>query len=114
MSELSSPGRLSRFFFEPLFLRKEREAFEEKEESDGERDAGSDTTEERAIRAMPIVTALSYLRAVKDKERGVRVTLTWYNCREYGSCEQLQEAQNHLSKERSTMRACFQEIIKRL
>ncbi len=114
MSELSSPGRLSRFFLEPLFLRKEREAFEEKEESDGERDAGSDTTEERVIRAMPIVTALSYVRTVKDKERGVRVTLTWYNCREYGSCEKPQETQIHLSKERSTMRAFLQELIKRL
>ena len=49
------------------------------EESDGERAVGSDTvegTEERAIRAMPIVTTLSYVRAVKDKARGVRVTLT--------------------------------------
>ena len=84
------------------------------EESDGERAAGSDTAEERAIRAMPIVTALSYVRAVKDKARGVRVTLTCYNCREYGSCEKPQEAQIHLSKERSTMRACLQELIKRL
>ncbi len=62
------------------------------EESDGERAAGSDTVEERAIRVMPIVTALSYVRAVKDKARGVRVTLTCYNCREYGSCEKPQEA----------------------
>jgi len=69
-----------------------REAFEEMEESDGERAAGSDTAEERAIRAMPIVTALAYVRAVKDKARGVRVTLTCYNCREYGSCEKPQEA----------------------
>jgi hypothetical protein len=84
------------------------------EESDGERAAGSDTAEERAIRAMPIVTVLSYVRAVKDKTRGVRVTLTCYNCREYGSCEKPQEAPIHLSKERSTMRACFQELIKRL
>jgi len=97
-----------------LFFRKEREAFEEMEESDGERAAGSDTAEERAIRAMPIVTALSYVRAVKDKARGVRVTLTCYNCREYGSCEKPQEAPIHLSKERSTMRACLQELIKRL
>ena len=114
MSELSSPGRLSRFFFEPLFSRKEREAFEEMEESDGERAAGTDTAEERAIRAMPIVTALSYVRAVKDKARGVRVTLTCYNCREYGSCEKPQEAPIHLSKERTTIRACLQELLKRL
>ena len=69
---------------------KKREAFEEMEESDGERDVGSDTTEgteERAIRTMPIVTTLSFVRAVKD---GVRVTLTCYNCREYGCCEKPQ------------------------
>ena len=87
------------------------------EESDGERAAGSDTAEgtvERAIRAMPIVTTLSYVRAVKDKARGVRVTLTCYNCREYGSCEKPQEAPIHLSKERTTMRACLQEVLKRL
>jgi hypothetical protein len=95
-------------------LRKEREDFEEMEESDGERAAGTDTAEERAIRAMPMVTALSYVRAVKDKERGVRVTLTFYNCREYVSCEKPQEEPIHLSKERSTMRACLQELIKRL
>ena len=86
------------------------------EQSDGERAAGSDTaeTEERAIRAMPIVTTLSYVRAVKDKARGVRVTLTCYNCREYGSCGNPQEAPIHLSKEHTTMRACLQELIKRL
>ncbi len=52
------------------------------EESDGEWVTGSDTvevTEERAIRSMPIVTTLSFVRVVKDKERGVRVTLTCYN-----------------------------------
>jgi hypothetical protein len=81
------------------------------EESDRERAAGSDTaeTEERAIRAMPIVTTLSHVRAVKDKARGVRVTLTC-NCREYGSCEKPQEAPIHLSKERTTMRACLQDL----
>ena len=91
------------------------------EESDGDsstqRVTGSDTVEdmeERAIRAIPIVTTLSFVRVVKDKARGVRVTLTCYNCREYGSCEKPQEAPIHLSKERSTMRACFQELIKRL
>ncbi len=59
--------------------------------------------EERAIRVMPIVTTLSFVRAVKDKERGVRVTLTCYNCREYVSCEKPQEAPIHLTKERTTM-----------
>ncbi len=97
--------------------RKERESFEEMEESDGERVAGLDTvegTEERVIRAMSIVTTLSYVRVVKDKVRGVRVTLTCYNCREYDSCEKPQEAPIHLSKERTTMRTCLHELIKRL
>jgi hypothetical protein len=97
------------FFFENLFSRERKESFfEEMEEIDGERAVGSDTaegTEERAIRAMPIVTTLSCVRAVKDKERGVRVTLTCYNCREYGSCAQPEETPIHLSKERTTMRA---------
>jgi hypothetical protein len=72
--------------------------------------------EERAIRAMPIVTTLSSVRAVKDKARGVRVTLTCHNCREYGSCEKPQEAPIHLTKERTTMHACFclQELRERL
>jgi hypothetical protein len=61
LSELSSPGRRSRFFLNLFFRRKEGEAFEEMEKSDGERSAGTDTVEERAIRAMPIVTALSYV-----------------------------------------------------
>ena len=69
------------------------------EEGDGvsstQRAAGSDTaegTEERVIRALPIVTTLSFVHAVKDKERGVRVSLTCYNCREYDSGEKPQEA----------------------
>ena len=47
--------------------------------------------EERTIRTMPIVTTLSFVRAVEDKTvtktRGVRVTLTCYNYREYDSCQ---------------------------
>jgi hypothetical protein len=52
--------------------------------------------------------------AVKDKARGVRVTLTCYNCREYGSCEKPQEVPIHLSKESTTIRTCLQELLKRL
>jgi hypothetical protein len=91
------------------------------EESDGDsstqRTTGSDTAEgmeEHTIRAIPIVTTLSFVRAVRDKERGVRVTLTCYICREYGSCEKLQEAPIHLTKERTTMHVCLQELRKRL
>jgi hypothetical protein len=117
-SELSSPGRPSRFLknLSALFFPK-KFSNREMEESDGDsstqRATGSDTAEgmeERAIRAMPIVTTLSFVRAVKDKTRGVRVTLTCYNCREYDSCEKPQEAPIHLTKERTTMHVCFQEL----
>ncbi len=84
------------------------------EESGGETTVGSETveTEERDIRVMPIVTTLSYVRTVKDKTRGVQVTLTYYNYREYGNCKKPQETPIHL--ERTTMKACLQERIKRL
>jgi hypothetical protein len=58
-------------------------------ESDGEKTTGSETvesTEERVIRVIPIVTTLSFVRTVKNKVRGVRVTLTCYNWREYDRC----------------------------
>ena len=74
--------------------------------SSTKRTAESDTeegTEERPIRTLPIVTTLSFVRAVKDKGRGVRVSLTCYNYREYVRCEKPQEEPIHLSKER-TMR----------
>ena len=65
------------------------------EESDGvsstQTDTGSDTVEgtedttmieqmeevKRALRALPFVTELSFVRAVKYKGHGVRVSLTW-------------------------------------
>jgi hypothetical protein len=56
---------------------------------------------ERDILTMSIVTTLSFVRAVKDKVQGVRVTLTCYNYREYGSCEKPQEVPIHLTKERT-------------
>ena len=86
-SKLSSPG-VCHVFFKTLFLlwKKIFESSletEEMGESDGvsstQRSVGSDTvedTEERDIRVMPIVTTLSFVRAVKDKTRGVRVNLT--------------------------------------
>jgi hypothetical protein len=88
------------------------------EESDGvcstQTAAGSDTAEgtqnntvlvqmeeeERAIRAMPFVTTLSFVRAVKGKAEGWRVTLTCFACREYNSCGKKQEASVHISGER--------------
>ena len=67
--------------------------------------------EERVIRVMPIVTTVSFVRVhvrqgnlnpsrlvfdctVKDKTRGVQVTLTWYNYREYVNCEKPSESPN--------------------
>ena len=102
------------------------------EESDGvcstQTAAGSDTAEgtqnntvlvqmeeeERAIRAMPFVTTLSFVRAVKGKAEGWRVTLTCFACREYNSCGKKQEASVHISGERPTLLACLQELRKRL
>ncbi len=105
---------------------------EEMEESDGvsstQTAAGSDTVEDtekttvlvqmeeekRAIRDMPIVTTLSFVRAVKGKAEGWRVTLTCFACREYDSCGKKQEASVHISGERPTLLACLQELRKRL
>jgi len=70
--------------------------------------------EERAIRAMPFVTTLSFVRAVKGKAEGWRVTLTCFACREYNSCGKKQEASVHISGERPTLHACLQELRKRL
>ena len=102
------------------------------EESDGvcstQTAAGSDTPEgtenttvivqieeeKRVIRAMPFVTTLSFVRAVKGKAEGWRVTLTCFACREYNSCGKKQEASVHISGERPTLLACLQELRKRL
>ncbi len=58
-----------------------------------------------------IYTIVTYTRLLSDTV--VRVTLTCYNCREYGRCAQPQETPIHLSKERTTMRACLQELRSR-
>ena len=70
--------------------------------------------EERAIRAMPFVTTLSFVRAVKGKAEGWRVTLTCFACREYNSCGKKQETSVHISGERPTLLTCLQELRKRL
>jgi hypothetical protein len=70
--------------------------------------------EERAIRAMPFVTTLSFVRTVKGKAEGWRVTLTCFACREYNSCGKKQEASVDISGERPTLFACLQELRKRL
>ena len=81
--------------------------------SSTQRTTGSDTpegTEEPAavsIRALPIMTTLSFVRAVKDKAPGFRVSVIYYGCREYVSCENPQEVPIQLSRERTTMLACL-------
>ena len=82
------------------------------EESDGvsstQTAAGSDTAEEeRAIRVMSFVTTLSFVRAVKGKTEGCRVTVTCFACRDYNSCGKKQEASVHISGERPTLLACL-------
>ena len=72
---------------------------------------GLDTAEgmeERAILALPIVTTLPFVRAVKDKARGFWVSLTCYGCTEYCSCEKSPKAPIHLLRERTTMLAWLQ------
>ena len=39
-----------------------------------------------SIKHISFVTKLSFVRAVKDKEQGVRVSLTWHDCREHDRC----------------------------
>ena len=78
-----------------------------------QRTTGSDTeevTEERVIRELSIVTTFSFVRTVKDKTRGIRDSLTFYNCRKYVSCEKTQETPIHLSKESDTMLTCLEEL----
>ena len=84
-SDLSSLGDClvpsRNFFFLHQFSLRRRVEIEDMEESDGvsstQTAVGSDTAEEeRAIRAMPFVTTLSFVRAVKGKAEGWWVTLT--------------------------------------
>ena len=77
------------------------------EESDSvsstQRVVGSDKvedTEEPPIRALPIVTTLSFVRVVKDKTPGFRASLTYY---EYDHCDNPQGTPIHLSRDRTKM-----------
>jgi hypothetical protein len=66
--------------------------------------------EERAIRAMPFVMTLSFVRAVKGKAEGWRVTLTCFASREYNSCGNQSEASVHISGECPTLLSCLQQL----
>ncbi len=63
--------------------------------------------DERAIRAMPFVTTLSLVRAVKGKTEGWWVTLTCFACREYNSCGKKEETSVYISGERPTLIVFF-------
>jgi hypothetical protein len=61
--------------------------------------------EECAIWTMPFVTTLAFVRAVKGKSEGWRVTLTCFTCREFNRCGKKQETSVHISGERPTLLA---------
>jgi hypothetical protein len=67
-----------------------------------------------AIRKLPFVTLLAPVRAVGDKAEGFRVTLSCTLCRWYDICGKGQEQAVQLSRERTTLLACLQELRKRL
>jgi hypothetical protein len=69
---------------------------------------------EQVMRTLPFVTELSFVSSVKYKGHGVRVSLTSYPCRDYDSCTKKQETLIHISRERPTLLACLQELVKRL
>jgi hypothetical protein len=70
--------------------------------------------EMRAIEELVFVTKLSFVPAHKDKAEGFRAALSCALCRWYDSCGKGQEQAVQLSRERTTLLACLQELRKRL
>ena len=70
--------------------------------------------EMRAIEELVFVTKLSFVPAHKDKAEGFRATLSCALCRWYDSCGKGQEQAVQLSRERTTLLACLQQLRKRL
>ncbi len=70
--------------------------------------------EMRAIEELVFVTKLSFVPAHKDKAEGFRATLSCVLCRWYYSCGKGQEQAVQLSRERTMLIACLQELRKRL
>jgi hypothetical protein len=66
--------------------------------------------EMRDIEELVFVTKLSFVPAHKDKVEGFRDTLSYALCRWYDSCGKGQEQAVQLSRERTTLLACFQEM----
>jgi hypothetical protein len=60
------------------------------------------------------VTKLSFVPAHKDKTEGFPATLSCALCRWYDNCGKGQEQAVQLSRERTTLLACLQELRKRL
>jgi hypothetical protein len=77
---------------------------------------GVQTEEEMsAIRAMQIVTKLWVSERKSDRDRdGCRVSLTFFSCKEYGSCGKKQEPPVQVSNRHPTLYSCLQELLKRL
>jgi hypothetical protein len=66
-----------------------------------------------ALEELVFVTKLSFVPAHKDKAEGFRATLSCALCRWYDSCGKGQEQAVQLSRERTTLLACLQELRKR-
>ena len=70
--------------------------------------------EMRAIEELVFVTKLSFVPAHKDKAQGFRSTLSCALCKWHDNCGKGQEQAVQLSRERTTLLACLQELRKRL
>ena len=62
------------------------------------------------IEELVFVTKLSFVPAHKDKSEGFRVTLSCFFFRWYDSCGKGQEQVVQLSRERTTLLTCLQEL----
>jgi hypothetical protein len=70
--------------------------------------------EMRPIEELVFVTKLSFVPAHKDKVEGFRDTLSCYFCRWYDNCGKGQEQSVQLSRERTTLLTCLQDLRKSL
>ena len=119
-SGLSGPGGLSEREIPQIFFSSKRGMETRREEIDPFEGIDDPTLrvqmqhEMRAIEELVFVTKLSFVPAHKDKAQGFRATLSCALCRWYDSCGKGQEQAVQLSRERTTLLACLQELRKRL
>ncbi len=66
------------------------------------------------IENLVFLTKLSFVPAHKDKEEGFRTTLSYILYRWYDSCGKGEEETVQLSRYRTTLVACLQELRKHL